>query len=261
MVQLCTANTGFHGIVLSTSAVIDAVAPDLSVHALVNMYNSNLQDLTVTASRTAPEFAAYWKKQEGASGKQDHVLDKEAKELGVDNIPEDVMERLFDMLAEAMESEEGLQLREVGREVIRADGRKEYIPSGYTINGRPVEAAAHPFLKYMAKNTSTSNFALEDNPYVHLAPRCVLAMLADNESPPLIKSDSMRRNNVDRQEIRRHLYKTVLGSVKNDPTGHGQPKETLMEDLLGMVLKEPAQGGRNGKDKAKPDKSLNTKSP
>ena len=150
---------------LGTAQILGAITPDIPLQALVNMYNSNLQDLSITASRKVPEFAEYWKKL-NTFNKTSNVIDKEKKELGVDKIPKDAMERLHKMMDEAEASKDGLVLGEVGREIVHPNGRKEYVASGYTVNGQPVEPAVHPYLKLHYKNMSRSGFALTTDPYV-----------------------------------------------------------------------------------------------
>lgn len=169
VVQICTASTGINGIILRITDMMKDVTPAIPVHALVNMYNSNLQDLSVTGSRKVPEFGKYWKKNarglpNGMLGKSPNVIDREKKELGVDKIPKDAMGRLQKMMDEARASKEGLQFAEVGREVIHPDGRKEYVASGWTINGQPVEAAVHPWCRLYFKNMSKKRFMLTTEP-------------------------------------------------------------------------------------------------
>lgn len=65
----------------------------------------------------------------------------------------------------------------------------------------------------------------------------------------------MKRNNMDPNRLERQFYQTVLESVSKDPTGHGQPKETvamaesmLVEDFMRMFCRAgpPKKNGEGG---------------
>jgi hypothetical protein len=108
------------------------------------MYNSSLQDLSITASRKVPEFGASWIGRRKL-GKFPNVIAKELKDLGVDTIPEDAMKRLQARFDEVIASGQELEYREMGREIVHPDGRKELVAVGYTVNHQPVEKAVFPW--------------------------------------------------------------------------------------------------------------------
>lgn len=163
----CGSSSVYHGCQFTTAKIAQVVVPDIPIHALVNMYNSNLHDLSITATRKVPGFAEYWKEEydvpdTALHNKNANVIDKEAKELGVDKIPEDAMERLRKMMKAAEATKEGLLLRETGREVIHANGRKEYIATGFAVNDQPVEPAVYPYFRHYFKNIAKSGFVLSN---------------------------------------------------------------------------------------------------
>jgi hypothetical protein len=162
VIQISTPDSGIQGLLMHLDLLLETVLPAIPLHALVNMYNSSIHDLTVTANRKVPEFGAYWKDQ--TFDKADNVLAREAKDLGLDDIPKDAMDRLQAMFDEITASGEALQFAEVGREVLQPDGRKEYVPVGYTVNSRPVEAAVMPWFKRHFKNIPRTNFLLTTDP-------------------------------------------------------------------------------------------------
>ena len=164
----------------SVAAVMDAVVPAIPLHALINMYNSSIQDLSVTAGRKVPEYTTYWQGQRLA--KTSNVLKKEAKDLGVDDIPEDAMKRLMDMFEEIEASGEKLAFQEIGEEITKADGRKEYVPIGWTVNGRPVEKAVHPYFRRHYKNMirRKGEFVLTTDPCASLFRDCDCMLMANS---------------------------------------------------------------------------------
>ena len=165
VIQICTPTSGIHGVLPCVDDLLKSAIPAIPIHALINMYNSSLQDLSVTASRKVPEFAAFWKKEKRI-GKMGNVISKEMKQLGADAVPPDVVERLFTMMTDIEGRGEGLSIAEFGQKKVQPDGRRVYEPTGYTINGLPVEKAAVPLVRLMYKNQPQSASRLSDDPYV-----------------------------------------------------------------------------------------------
>lgn len=94
-----------------------------------------------------------------------HVVDKQVKELGVDEIPRQAIVELYKLMEKAQASKEGLRLVEfeVGREVTYTDGSRAYIRSGYTVNGQLVNPAVNSILKLQFSKFSRSGVALITN--------------------------------------------------------------------------------------------------
>lgn len=99
-----------------------------------------------------------------------NVIDKEMKQLGADAVPPDVVERLITMMMDIEGRGEGLSIAEFGQKKVQPDGRRVYEPTGYTINGLPVEKAAVPLVRLMYKNQPQSASRLSDDPYVAQTP-------------------------------------------------------------------------------------------